>query len=160
MGSFGYRSDLLGLGRYARNLSLLAMLFAVYGSLRVGEFNYDFLRESYGPEGLVPIVKGQIKGYHLYSLGEFPAAIKQEHAKGIRVDIIAASKEVTRFINGMEIAAGYTPRQATWGHHHLTFYVMEGSPKDYWPLVPDGDWSKYLKARKERMNKYAEGLQD
>lgn len=135
------------------------MLFAVYGSLRIGEFNYSFVKKAYGEDGLIPICKAKIKGYRLYSLGDFPGAVKQEQADGIVVDVMAASSEVAAFIDNMEKTAGYKPKIARWGKHSLVFYALD-KPEDYWPLVPDGDWSKYLRARKEQMKEYAQDFQD
>lgn len=143
------------------------MRFAVYGSLRPGEYNYNPHRSSIVAENV------RLKGFVLQNLGAYPAAIRRTSQKlpewltddvrygGIVCDIIDVNhpEEVSR-IHSMELAAGYTLGLVRLGQgttaddpskkEPIYFYYMNDPAK--WSLASDdpmvfvvgGDWSRKL----------------
>jgi gamma-glutamylcyclotransferase (GGCT)/AIG2-like uncharacterized protein YtfP len=82
------------------------ILIATYGSLRKGEYNYDYFKHIYGDE-----IEYQgttvINGYTLHSLGAYPAINPTDEQSEVTVDVLRVSEVVNHYIDQMELNAGY-----------------------------------------------------
>jgi gamma-glutamylcyclotransferase (GGCT)/AIG2-like uncharacterized protein YtfP len=115
-------------------------LYAFYGSLRRGFHNYERFRPS-----LVYQFSTWIKGYQLYSLGEFPFAIKTSaNQDAIAVEIFE--------INDIAIQTEIEELEYGYGYHVEIIFIDEQPVKIYlfhdkanYPLVSGGDWSKFFR---------------
>lgn len=129
-------------------------IIATYGSLRVGQYNYDAFKswaESIGKDFLY-IETITLKGYNLYSLGAYPAVIESEFdTDTLTVDLMLCSEEVYRRITNMELNAGYLVKDISDEInkvfvHPVMIYLYED---ENWlanstKQVESGDWVKHL----------------
>lgn len=76
----------------------------VYGSLRVGEYNWEKLKDE------MEFVRTEfIKGYSMYDLGDYPAIVKDKNATTpITMDLFRVDKTTFDRIYTMELDAGYS----------------------------------------------------
>lgn len=138
--------------------------FAVYGSLREGDYNYDRLlkHSEYEKTG-----SGKISGYEMISLGSYPGIIKADNESKIIVDFfdvidkesVSDNKKNTFFnIHLMEIGAGYYPTIIERGGKKYILYVFNekylyGSKT----VVESGDWIKHkygkVKQREKKIDR-------
>jgi gamma-glutamylcyclotransferase (GGCT)/AIG2-like uncharacterized protein YtfP len=115
----------------------------VYGSLRVGEYNYNYFKSRYG-EDMKYIRTVMLEGYKLYSLGSYPGIKESQGVETLLVDILEVSEDLYYSITEMELGAGYSCKQLNIDGIDTTLYVYEGPVSDK-NLVESGDWSNYLK---------------
>jgi gamma-glutamylcyclotransferase (GGCT)/AIG2-like uncharacterized protein YtfP len=120
---------------------------AAYGSLRVGEYNFDRINQRF-PNSLNYLYTDTIKGFKLIDLGPYPAAIAVERDATIVVDIIECSEDAYKFIEMMEFGAGYKKTIQEVEGDKCTLYTMpignviDTPARKY---VKDGDWVKHRK---------------
>lgn len=130
-------------------------LFAVYGTLRKGQYNYKFFGGAH-PEEKLPIkYTERLSGFSLYSLGAYPAAV-QDSDGSIIVEIIEVMDHATaEEIAMMERGAGYTIETITtskgdkadiffWGKHKLV-ELDEGMEDHRFEKIENGDWVAFTK---------------
>ena len=123
---------------------------AVYGSLRQGQYNNLRFQQMYGHESFNHVRTTVFKGYDLYSLGPYPAAIP---GKGeLVVDIFEVSDDLFERLDAMERSADYFPVELFLrnGDEHEFINIWLYQPKGHSflrenaPIVRSGDWTKYL----------------
>ncbi len=110
-------------------------LYAFYGSLRRGmrlhkQFKND-LHYSYS---------AWLKGYALYSLGNYPFAIKSPNpAHKILVEVTWISDaETERSIRDIEMEAGYYTEKIQVGDDQATLFLFEEAANNL--RIDSGDW--------------------
>jgi gamma-glutamylcyclotransferase (GGCT)/AIG2-like uncharacterized protein YtfP len=126
-------------------------LYAFYGSLRVGEYNYNRLLK--GQPGVTYITTTTLpKGFLMYSLGPYPIVTKSELSTSpLVVDIFEIENDyVANFIDMMEIGAGYEKSTVCIEDYNCIIYV--GYYSNSTNIVASGDWSKELKRRADSKN--------
>lgn len=64
--------------KHVRKFRRIGKLFAIYGSLRRGEYNHRGFSLS-NPKIAKYIEKGTAKGFRLYSVGPYPYALKDRY---------------------------------------------------------------------------------
>lgn len=122
---------------------------AVYGSLRVSEYNFkDFTRRFKEDEIAVIAENLTISGYIIFSIGDiYPMCIPSNNENtAITVDVLEVSEEAYEQIERMEKGAGYKGIEIE--------VPIDGKPttcilyvgKNIVCHVADGDWSNYLKS--------------
>lgn len=119
------------------------VLISSYGSLRLGEYNYNRFKQLFG-EDFNYVKTSSIAGFNLYDLGSYPGLkIARSNEDKVIVDILEVSQKCFDYIESMEHGAGYSTIQVTdeLGDKYLA-YLYEHSCNN---LVESGDWSKYLK---------------
>jgi gamma-glutamylcyclotransferase (GGCT)/AIG2-like uncharacterized protein YtfP len=122
------------------------MYILTYGSLRKGEYNYDYFKLYYKKD-FEYITTLTLKGYDLYSLGAYPAIkISKNPNTLLTVDLIKLSEEAKRVIDNMEFGAGYSAITKIIEFNDKTFpctlYVYdENISKNR--LISSGDWSEF-----------------
>lgn len=121
------------------------IIIAVYGSLRVGEFNHD-------PDTMKHLATTKIEGWLLRDTGYgYPTAHRAVKDLTLVVDVLEVSPETFCKINNMEMAAGYTLE---------TVQPMPGVTAFMWPSdgwwggldnkpIMSGDWSAYIKTTRK-----------
>lgn len=122
---------------------------AVYGSLRVGHYNYKHFLEVFGAENFhyVKTVIG-VEGFLLYSLGAYPAILENDLSNPLVVDIMECSEEVHSVIKMMELGAGYNEKIIDIDGDDCIIYVYsDTSISTTNHLVENGDWSHHLRVR-------------
>lgn len=126
----------------------------VYGSLRKGEYNYESYLKNYDVDDFKYIKTVKIRGYKLHSLGAYPGIkpIKDESERlkyKLTCDLLSVSKEVHNSIEKMELGANYSMEYNDYYKAYIYVYKGRVLIKN---LIPEGDWSEYLKTKKTRIN--------
>jgi len=107
---------------------------AVYGSLRVGEYNNRGIGDY--------IETTRIEGFKLmsYQRGPYPYAVEDPESS-IIVDLLEISDEDKRWIDAMEVGAGYTIKSVNIDAEDYTIYVQD-NPDEELIEITNGDWTK------------------
>lgn len=114
---------------------------AVYGSLRKGEYNYNYFQMRY-PE-MTYTGTHKVDGFDLFSLGAYPAAVMGDGE--LVVDTFDVDLDCFSSINRMEIGAAYYAHTVDIdGEPHTIWLQQHGNEKR---KVESGDWSKYLQGK-------------
>jgi gamma-glutamylcyclotransferase (GGCT)/AIG2-like uncharacterized protein YtfP len=120
---------------------MTSTLYAFYGSLRRGLDNHvrfqDHLQYQFSC---------WIKGYQLYSMGDFPFAIKTEN-KGdkILVEVFKITDtETQKEIDQLELDYGYYIEIAQIQKMPVKIYLMKNNAN--YPLVAGGDWVTFFRS--------------
>jgi gamma-glutamylcyclotransferase (GGCT)/AIG2-like uncharacterized protein YtfP len=116
-------------------------LIAVYGSLRLGDYNYKYFENGLSHQG-----RGLASGVKLYSLGAYPCIVKSGNEKDtVVVDVFEVVDTITsRRIDGMEYGAGYYSDnlEVTFedgSKAKIKAYLYKQEPKWGTP-IDGGDW--------------------
>jgi gamma-glutamylcyclotransferase (GGCT)/AIG2-like uncharacterized protein YtfP len=116
-------------------------IYAFYGSLRPGEYNYHRLRLA---ENSIHLGIHKIPGFKMFSLGGYPYIMKATDDDVIVVDLMEiTSPTIEGYIDRMEIGAGYERTIVNIAGHDAVIYTM----KRTWagaPHVQSGDWVQFL----------------
>lgn len=115
-------------------------VFAFYGSLRRGMENHTLHREH-----LEYLYSARIRGYRLYSKGDFPIAVKSSSkSDSIVVEIFRIADRSTReMIHKLEMDEGYFLETIKIDDIDVSIYLV-ASAENY-PLVTDGDWVTFFR---------------
>ena len=115
-------------------------LFAFYGSLRMGMDNY-FTYKS----GLEYIETTRISGFELYSLGEYPYAVKtQNPSSSMVIEIFRIlDSETKQRIHELEISADYFFDLIEVGRRKVGIYLFKLPGNDI--RVESGDWVTFYR---------------
>jgi gamma-glutamylcyclotransferase (GGCT)/AIG2-like uncharacterized protein YtfP len=119
---------------------MISNLYAFYGSLRRGLHNY---------ERFEPHLRYQfscwIKGYQLYSFGEFPFAVKtNKDDDKILVEIFEINDvDTQKQIDDLELGYGYLMEVIMIDKQSVKIYLLEKNTN--YPLVIGGDWVKFFR---------------
>jgi gamma-glutamylcyclotransferase (GGCT)/AIG2-like uncharacterized protein YtfP len=121
------------------------MKIAVYGTLRVGDYNHSYF--SSGLKSISERVK--ISGFKLYSLGPYPCAVKTDDDNDtIIVDVLdPTDKRTERMIDGMERGAGYHFETTNVNGEDCKIYLFKKPSGDH---IENGDWMDYKYGLKQR----------
>lgn len=120
----------------------------VYGSLRKGEYNYNFfLRDQ---KYIKTVTK---KGFKLYSLGSYPCIVRTNNPDDkVVFDLFEVSDSVKKAIDRMEFQAGYHVDYIEEKNNQYEIYVFrDGYSNTH--LIKHGDWVKYR--QDEKSNNFA-----
>lgn len=115
-------------------------LFAFYGSFRFGLSNHmayaSFLKYKFS---------AWIKGYEMYSFGDFPFAIRtDESADKMLVEVFEIENaEVRMQIDLLEHGYGYHKETIVIEGQSVTIYLF--NEKANYPKVNEGDWVKFFR---------------
>lgn len=130
-------------------------LFAFYGSLRKGQYNYARIIE--GHKGIEYLGTHKVPGFELYTAnGSYPYVVPSESEAEVVFDLFEIDNDYVRnFVDMMEVGAGYRPVTISIADKEAISYVMnEGYVKESHTEVKSGDWAQYLsdkaKSRKPR----------
>ena len=116
-------------------------LFAFYGSLRMGMYNYQIYEKALQYE-----FSARLSGYGLFSLGDYPAAYKSNSDQSIVVEMFRIQDLVTaKEIHALELDAGYFIEKIKFMNFDVGIYLMDWDGKAI--LVDSGDWVQYGLAR-------------
>lgn len=114
--------------------------FAFYGSLRRGMENHILHRDH-----LKYLFSARLRGYSLYSRGEFPVAVKSGNINdSIVVEIFNIPDRATReMIHKLEMDEGYYLETIIVDEIEAGIYLYE-SPENY-QAVQSGDWVTFFR---------------
>lgn len=117
-------------------------VFAFYGSLRRGMENH-LLHKNH----LKYLFSAHLRGYQLYSLGDFPIAVKSpDMNNSIVVELFSIVDRTTReMIHKLEMDEGYFLESITVDGTEAGIY-LHNSPENY-PLVQSGDWVTFFREK-------------
>lgn len=115
-------------------------VFAFYGSLRRGMENHVLHRDH-----LKYLFSARLRGYALYSRGEFPVAVRSSDLNdSIVVEIFSIVDRTTReMIHKLEMDEGYYLEIIKVGEIDAAIYLFR-SPENYQP-VRGGDWVTFFR---------------
>lgn len=118
-------------------------LFAFYGSLRKNMPLHEKFEH-----GLDYRFSAWIKGYQLFSLGDFPCAVKTNNeADQIQIEIFEVTeKSVAREIDELEIGYGYYRDEVIVDNVRALIYLFESAAN--YPRISDGDWVKFFRSKR------------
>lgn len=114
--------------------------FAFYGSLRRGRYNYDIFKPH-----LQYRYSMWVKGFQLYSLGDFPFAFKTDvEDDRILVEVFEIPEtEIAKQIDELELGYGYHSEIILIDQQPVKIYLFQ--EKANYPLVSGGDWLKFFR---------------
>lgn len=115
-------------------------VYAFYGSLRRGLANY----EKFKPH-LKYLYSVWIKGFQLYSLGDFPFAFRTHNPPDlILVEVFEVTdSNVKQQIDELEFNYGYHIEQVVIDEQSVNIYLFKNRAN--YPLVVGGDWVKFFR---------------
>lgn len=116
--------------------------FAFYGSLRRGMENHH-LHASH----LKYLFSARLRGFALYSRGNFPVAVKtSQTTDSIVVEVFEIADANTReMIHKLEMDEGYYLHHVQVGDISASIYLFR-SPENY-PKVIGGDWVSFFRQK-------------
>lgn len=120
-----------------------------YGSLRPPMYNWKRFVDFYGPKAMVHLGTTEIKGFKLYSLGAYPAAVKSDDDSQLIVDLFELDHEVYNHIHGMEYGAGYTREVVNIDGDKYSIFVYPDSGFSVNNLVKSGDWVAHILSKEK-----------
>ena len=117
-------------------------VFAFYGSLRRGMENHLFHKNH-----LKYLFSARLRGYNLYSLGDFPIAVKSSDPdNSIVVELFSIVDRTTReMIHQLEIDEGYFLETITVDGIEAGIYLHNKA--ENYPLVQSGDWVTFFRQK-------------
>jgi gamma-glutamylcyclotransferase (GGCT)/AIG2-like uncharacterized protein YtfP len=128
-------------------IKIMSKNIAVYGSLRLGEYNHRHFAS-----GLKHLGTTTINGFKLYSLGSYPGINPGDKEDELVVDVFEADEPTFNGIHRMELGAGYHAEEKEFNigdsSVNAIIYVydtdLSGERNEYFntPLVKHGDWTK------------------
>jgi gamma-glutamylcyclotransferase (GGCT)/AIG2-like uncharacterized protein YtfP len=119
-------------------------IFAFYGSLRRGMENHDTHKGN-----SEYLFSARLKGYKLYSKGQYPCAVKSADNDGaITVEVFEISnKKVIDEIHQLELDEGYYCDEELINGMAARIYLYK-SPENYQEVV-GGDWVTFFRQRSD-----------
>lgn len=127
------------------------MKIAVYGSLRHEEYNFERFKNIFG-EDIKFLKTDTIYGAKLYDLGSYPGInITNDMSDSLTIDVLEVSEKCFKALNNMEIGAGYSPKDIFVGDDSCVIWVYNTILDGKKSQVKHGDWSKFLKEKKETL---------
>jgi gamma-glutamylcyclotransferase (GGCT)/AIG2-like uncharacterized protein YtfP len=124
---------------------------AVYGSLRVGAYNYDRINSYFPPNNVKEPKKFRllqdsiITGYKMFNLGYYPAIVPTGNTSDeIIVEIMECHEEPYAYIDAMELGAGYEKGEIELNGYKCIFYYMPAVSLIPYDEIPGGDWNKFV----------------
>lgn len=113
--------------------------FAFYGSLRRGMENHDaYMRE------LSYLFSARLKGYKLYSKGQYPCAVRTGTDDAITVEVFeTANEKAAADIHQLELDEGYFCDEVLVNGLTVKIYLYS-DPGNY-KEVPGGDWVTFFR---------------
>jgi gamma-glutamylcyclotransferase (GGCT)/AIG2-like uncharacterized protein YtfP len=115
-------------------------LYAFYGSLRRGmRLHHQFKND------LKYRYHVWLSGYDLFSLGNYPYAVKShDPAHRMLVEVVAISNvETENTIHKIEIEAGYYAEQISIGDDRVTLFLYEAAANNL--RIDSGDWCIFFR---------------
>lgn len=124
-------------------------LHAFYGSLRKGEYNADRVAE----DGYDYIKTTTIKGFKLFGIGGYPAAVRSDNKEDTMVVDLFRITNVAKagFIYNMELGATYFRETVKIDGKDHTIYLFTKGWENNRP-VPSGDWIKHRSKKVEAVS--------
>ena len=118
-------------------------MYAFYGSLRVGMPLYDQFKNELNYQ-----FSAWIQGHRLYSLGEFPCAVKSDVAsEKIVVEFFEITDHVTKKeIDSIEIGYGYYRDHIEVDGVQALIYLFKDAAN--YQQVLSGDWVRFYRTRR------------
>lgn len=114
-------------------------LFAFYGTLRMGMENHSLYAKGMRFQKTVPL-----SGFRLYSLGDYPYAVRTSDGGIIIADLFKITDAtVADAIHRMEIEAGYYYDEIAVEKSQYGIYLFP-SPDQNDEEITTGDWVKYV----------------
>jgi gamma-glutamylcyclotransferase (GGCT)/AIG2-like uncharacterized protein YtfP len=119
-------------------------LYAFYGSLRQGMPLYDEFRFSLHYQ-----YSCWLPGYALYSLGEYPYAVRNtDSSERILIEVMKVLDGTTeKRIDDIELQAGYFKEQIRIGEDRIWIYLFDHPTNNL--KVKSGDWVTFFRYLKE-----------
>jgi len=115
---------------------------AVYGSLRMNEYNYEAFARRYD---MKHTGTHTISGFDLYSLGAYPAAVLGDGE--IVVDTFEVDNDCFNSMNRMELGAGYYALDTEIDGKDHTIWLQRSGYEER--RVESGDWTKHLREKRK-----------
>jgi gamma-glutamylcyclotransferase (GGCT)/AIG2-like uncharacterized protein YtfP len=115
-------------------------LYAFYGSLRRGLQNHERFKAHLNYR-----FSSWVKGYQLYSLGDFPFAVKSANANDkILVEVFEViDPQAQNQLDDLELGYGYHIETILIDGHPVKIYLFKENAN--YPLVSGGDWAKFFR---------------
>lgn len=116
-------------------------LYAFYGSLRRGMSNYELYKEA-----LEYQFSARLKGFKLYSRGQYPCVIKSNVTDSVVVEVFQViNLDFEIQIHNLEMGEGYIYEEIGIDEKKVGMYVYENS--ENFQEVIEGDWVTFFRNR-------------
>jgi gamma-glutamylcyclotransferase (GGCT)/AIG2-like uncharacterized protein YtfP len=114
-------------------------LYAFYGSLRRGMSNYERYKEALNYK-----FSARLKGYKLYSMGQYPCIIKSPESHSVHVEIFKITNStLEKQIHEMELEEGYAYKDIIIDGNEIGIYFFNSF--ENFREVPGGDWVTFFR---------------
>jgi gamma-glutamylcyclotransferase (GGCT)/AIG2-like uncharacterized protein YtfP len=114
-------------------------LYAFYGSLRRGMSNYELYKEALNYR-----FSARLKGYKLYSMGQYPCIVKSPESHSVHVEIFnITNSTLEKEIHEMELEEGYAYKDIVIDGKEVGIYFFNSS--ENFREVPGGDWVSFFR---------------
>ena len=125
------------------------VLHAFYGSLRRGEYNANSRED----KGYKYLKTATIKGFKLFGLWGYPAAVRSDSKKDTMVVDLFEITDVGQAagIYNMELGASYRLEKVAIDKKEYTIYLFDKGWENNRP-VPSGDWVKHRSQKQEAVS--------
>ncbi len=116
-------------------------LYAFYGSLRRGMSNYERYKEA-----LEYQFSARLKGFKLYSRGQYPCVSKSNTDDSVMVEIFRVNnRDIETQIHQLEMSEGYSYEEREIDGKKIGIYVYEDVAN--FQEVIEGDWVTFFRNR-------------
>jgi len=116
-------------------------LYAFYGSLRSGMSNYERYKEA-----LEYQFSARLKGFKLYSRGQYPCVIKSNSDDSVVVEVFRViNHDFEIQIHHLEMSEGYVYEETYIDEKKVGIYVYENV--ENFQEVIEGDWVTFFRNR-------------
>lgn len=114
----------------------------VYGSLRKGHYNYNYLNFNSKTKYLGTV---KLKNARLYNLGDYPCVVLTDDPTDIVVGEIYGflDLELEDIVRRMEINAGFIEEIVVIDGFEYSIYVFKKTPQDA-EIINSGDWNTVI----------------
>lgn len=124
------------------------MLIAVYGTLRKGDYNHEYLK------GYEPLATERLDGFEMFNLGGAYPYIARG-ADSITIEVYDIPPEVLKPIEDMEVGAGYIMVKCKTSLGMADIFIMseedhanQQTQRHIPPKILSGDWFEWLRKYK------------
>jgi gamma-glutamylcyclotransferase (GGCT)/AIG2-like uncharacterized protein YtfP len=114
-----------------------------YGTLRKNGYNYERMQNYFGDDCINKIDEIVLPNFKMYNLGFYPCiTASTDDTDIVKFDVLEVNEECYKFINMMELGAGYTEISVNTEQHGdlLVYVVPEKYVNKKTPQIMSGDW--------------------
>ena len=122
------------------------MRILAYGTLREGDYNFTRMQDNFGLDAIKKVGEIVLPYFKMYDLKWYPTIIATSDEKDtVTFDVLDVTEECYRFINAMELGAGYKEIAVETQEYGkcLVYVYLKHYLNERTPVIESGDWFKH-----------------